>query len=313
MITPATDAVPLIDAAAPVRWVGYLSLFPVVGALAFRMLARRALGATHAALVPALTGRARMAALFAAMVLCSTLALRLFVQVGSFLDPGEPFTWAAAQPIIFSTSWGHGWLWQAGAALAVIAMLLAAARWERGWAAVLVAVAVEVFVFPLTGHATEHPWGAGVGVALQGLHVAGGALWLGTLAVLLGTVYPETRGDPAREDVIRRLVERYSPLALTGAGTAVAAGLVLSLSYVASWHALFDSSYGRALLIKVALLGGVLVLGYHNWRRVRPALGAEPGAARLRRSASVELLIGTLLLAVTAVLVALPAPGLGME
>jgi putative copper export protein len=43
---------------------------------------------------------------------------------------------------------------------------------------------------------------------------------------------------------------------------------------------------------------------------VRPALGAAPGADRLRRSASAELLIGAALLGVTAVLVALPSPRL---
>ena len=55
---------------------------------------------------------------------------------------------------------------------------------------------------------------------------------------------------------------------------------------------------------------GVAALGAWNWRRVRPALGAAPGAGRLRRSATAELLIGAALLGVTAVLVALPSPRL---
>ena len=71
---------------------------------------------------------------------------------------------------------------------------------------------------------------------------------------------------------------------------------------------LWTSAYGQALLIKMGLLVGVAALGAWNWRRVRPALGAAPGARRLRLSATAELLIGAALLGVTAVLVALPSP-----
>jgi copper transport protein len=304
------DAGPLVDAAAPVRWIGYLSLFPIAGALVFSVVARRRLGESHPDLAAALVERARVAGLVAAMVLIPSLALKLYLQVRSFSLPGDPLTWSSAQPILTSTSWGHGWEWQAGAALLAIAGLLAAGRSTAGWLMTGLAVAALVWTLPLTGHAIENPWGTVAGVGLQGLHVAGGALWLGTLAVMMAATYPQIRGRPDREQVLARLVHSYSPLALTGAGTAVLAGVLLAWNDVASWSALIDSTYGRALLIKLAVLSGVIALGYHNWRRVRPALGAVPGAARLARSASVELAIGTILLAVTAVLVALPAPGL---
>jgi putative copper export protein len=72
--------------------------------------------------------------------------------------------------------------------------------------------------------------------------------------------------------------------------------------------ALWSTAYGRTLLVKLALLLPVALLGAYNWRRVVPALEAEGGAARLRRTATVELALGALVLLVTAVLVATPTP-----
>lgn len=75
--------------------------------------------------------------------------------------------------------------------------------------------------------------------------------------------------------------------------------------------ALWQSRYGRTLLLKLAVLAGVAATGFYNWRRVRPALGDELGTARLRRSSAIELPIGLAVLLVTAVLVATPPPGDG--
>lgn len=304
------DPTPLIDAAAPARWASFLALFPLVGVLAFSLLVRRRLGAGDPQLVSSLVERGRIGGVVSALVLLPVLALKLYLQVRAFALPGEPLTWAAAQPILTSTSWGHGWEWQAGAALLSLVGLIVAGRNGFGWLLALGGVLALLWTFPLTGHALDHPLGPLVGVGLQGLHLAGAALWLGTLALIVAAALPELRRRPDGEAMLARLVDGYSPLALTGAGTAAAAGVLLSLTTVASWPALFHTAYGRTLLIKLVLLSGVIALGFHNWRRVRPALGAEPGARRLTRSASIELAIGTLLLAVTAVLVALPAPGL---
>ncbi|MBW3655662.1 MAG: CopD family protein, partial [Gemmatimonadetes bacterium] len=71
----------------------------------------------------------------------------------------------------------------------------------------------------------------------------------------------------------------------------------------------WGTGYGRALLLKVALLTAVAATGFYNWRRVLPRLGVDDeGTRRLQRSARVELAIAAAVLLVTAVLVALPTP-----
>jgi putative copper export protein len=62
------------------------------------------------------------------------------------------------------------------------------------------------------------------------------------------------------------------------------------------------------LLVKVALFAAVSLFGAYNWRRLTPALEDPDRLHVLRRSATTELVVGALLLAATAALVALPAP-----
>jgi putative copper export protein len=88
-----------------------------------------------------------------------------------------------------------------------------------------------------------------------------------------------------------------------------ATGVVNALFHVTAPAQLWTTAYGQFLLAKLALLSVVAATGFYNWRRVRPLLGDEAGALRLRRSARVELLVGGAAILVTAILVALPTPG----
>ena len=299
---------PLVDTAALVRWVGYAALFAVVGACTFRQLAERRIA--DAPLRASLARRAAGLGAVAALALVAMLSIRLYLQLAAFSDPGTPFSLEMAGPILSTTAWGSGWRWQMAGGIAALLGLAAARRWSAGWLLAGIGAAISIVAAVRTGHAIEHPWGT-TGTVLQVLHLGAGAIWLGSLLHIVGAAYPVLRGRPdEREAHLAALVSGFSPLALAGGLGTIAIGLVLGWTYVGGLGALFSSDYGRTLLVKVALLAGVAATGAWNWRRVRPALGAAPGAERLRRSATVELVFGTLLLAVTAVLVALPAPEL---
>ena len=78
--------------------------------------------------------------------------------------------------------------------------------------------------------------------------------------------------------------------------------------HVPNLAALFGSTYGRTLLLKLTLVAGVLGLGFVNWRKLTPRLGSAEGAGGLRSAASVELLVVQAVLVVTALLVRTAPP-----
>ena len=85
-------------------------------------------------------------------------------------------------------------------------------------------------------------------------------------------------------------------------------GLVSSWVRLRSFSALTMTSYGSLLLYKVFVFLFVGLLGAYNWKKVMPRIAQPQGTHRFRRSATVELLVGGLVLALTAVLVATEPP-----
>ena len=116
------------------------------------------------------------------------------------------------------------------------------------------------------------------------------------------------RATPELSAAAAVLVTAFSPFALSCATLVAASGLALAWLHVGAVDALVASGYGRTLLVKLALVAVVAALGAWHWRRVRPALGEESSARRVRRTSAVELLVAALALVVTAVLVATPPP-----
>jgi putative copper export protein len=111
-----------------------------------------------------------------------------------------------------------------------------------------------------------------------------------------------------RWTVVADIVHTFSPAALVFASVAALAGVFIAWTHLPTLSALWTSEYGRILLLKLGLIAGTALIGAYNWLRVRPSLGDPTSARRLRRSASVELAIAALVVAVTAVLVATPMP-----
>jgi putative copper export protein len=252
--------------------------------------------------------RAWQVALTGSLLLLGADLLRAYGQVRSFLDPSEPFAWEVARPMLLQTAWGRGWICQISVAVLTLMAILATRRRPAiGLGLVGTSALALAAVTPLTGHAVENPWGTSLGVGLHAVHLIGGGVWIGTLFTMLvaGLRVASAPGDDA---AVGRMVRAFSPVALTGAGLAIGAGSLMGVAYVGDLASLLAGRYGTALLIKLGLLGLTLGFGAWNWKRVTPTLGQPRGTAALRRSATIEVVIAFLVVAVTAVLVALPAP-----
>ena len=179
----------------------------------------------------------------------------------------------------------------------------------------LPALAVPLFALALLpafgGHASVQ---SPVAVLLPAnvIHVVAVSAWLGGVAVLVlalrtatATVAPEERAG-----MLARVVGRFSALATVALPLVLLTGVVQGFVEVRTIPHLFDTAFGRAVLIKVILALGIAGLGYTNRNRVLPALrtSATPGHAGvlLRRLLRVELALGIGALAATGALSGYP-------
>lgn len=306
------------DAGSPlyvaVRWLTFMALVAALGAVAFHFLV---LGTLRRAREPGwpmharMSARAALLAAWAAALLGLAAILRLLAQSYALQGAASAFDPAFVATMLGRTTWGWGWMLQAAGAAIAVAGFLAARRGRRaGWAVAALAMAAQVFTPALSGHAVAVPRLAPLAVLADGLHVIGAGGWLGSLLFVVAVGIPVARGLPEGERGrgVADLVNAFSPTALVFAGIVAATGVFSAWLHLGAVSALWQSEYGRALLLKLGVLAVVMATAAYNWLRVRPALGKSDGSARIRRSATAELAIGVVVLLVTAVLVATPPP-----
>jgi copper transport protein len=168
----------------------------------------------------------------------------------------------------------------------------------------------------LAGHAgTLPPVPLNLGADLA--HLLAVALWLGGLVGLVLLAFPATRGtaEPDRVGLMAPVVSRFSDLAMLAVAVIVASGVLRGYLEIRSIAELTGSSYGIALMVKLAAFLPLIALGAINNRWTKPrieraaASGApSPQLSTLRRLVTVEVVLGVVILGVTAVLVALAPP-----
>ncbi|GIF06725.1 copper resistance CopC/CopD family protein [Actinoplanes siamensis] len=155
--------------------------------------------------------------------------------------------------------------------------------------------------WPLTGHPTASPV-AGVSVVLDALHLAAMSVWLGGLVMLFAFLLPRAN---ARE--LSAILPIWSRWAFTAVGALVFAGVVQALIEVSTLNGLFNSTYGRLILTKVALAAIVIGVAAFSRKLVKER-AAEESPRGLRRVVLAELGITAVVLGVTAALVQIAPP-----
>jgi len=295
---------------AVIRFVQFTALVILLGAIAFWHVVLRLLRRKND--IAPLLGRMRnhheRLATTAAVVLLSFGVIRLVAQ--SFAMHGVNQTVLSPMlPMIAGTRWGIGWLLQIFGSLLVIAGLWPSRRDERkGWNVATSGAVAIAFSPALSGHAASSPHFPSLAVFSDGLHVMGAGGWLGGLffVVAVGVPAALSLDRDQRSGAIADIVNVFSPAALVFAGVVVATGIFAGWLHIGSIRGLFETTYGRTLIVKLGILSLVAATGAYNWLRVKPRLGKPEGAIRLKKTAWAEILIAVFVLAVTAVLVATP-------
>ena len=282
------------------RWLLFAAVLVSTGAAAFRVLvSRRAGDDTRGALAAQV---ARLGMVAAALAFVAALG-RLPLQLAELSDPDSPL-WPQAGALITATMWGRAWIAQLACAL-VAATAFARARGGRiaAWTIAIIASLGLAATPAFSGHAIGSERWPQLAVVADVLHVTGAGLWLGAMVALFAGL---ARSDSAEA---RRLVAAFSPLALGAAAVVGTTGVFASWLHLGSLHFLWQSRYGRMLLLK---LGAVVLMagaGALNWRRAGPALHRTGEVGPMRRTIGAELAVGALVLLATALLVVTPPPG----
>jgi copper transport protein len=173
----------------------------------------------------------------------------------------------------------------------------------------VVAAGATLLVPGLSGHAAQTS-PRGWSLLFDWAHLASGSLWIGGLVGLL--VLWRSLPVASRVAGLVVAVPRFSSTALVSVLVLIASGTGASLLHLPTIASLWQTSYGQAILVKIALLLLAVCLAAVNLLRVRPRLGrveiGEAAARLLRRTVAGETLLVTGALLAAAVLSSLPPP-----
>jgi len=192
---------------------------------------------------------------------------------------------------LLRTRWGRLWMGRS----AGVALLAASERLSARSRAALGAGWLVLRSFQ--GHAGAH---GTLPAVIDWLHLLAAAAWLG------GLVQLALRPRPIPVEVAAR-VRAQATVALA---VLVPAGVYAAFLHVHHLDLLVESSYGKTLIAKLALASVLLALGAVNHFGHVPAMRrGEPRAeGRLLRAVRLEVVVGAVVLALTALLGVLPMP-----
>ncbi len=253
----------------------------VIGGIAFLLLALRTAPDAPAEALAATWAAARRLLFWSAIALAFIVAAYVFSD-GAVLVASTELDWTTVAGASFARA---GALSFAGAVLAA-----AIARSRSRFAAPLHFLACLTILSGsvLTSHAAARLDDRGFAILLTAIHQLACATWIGGLPYL----WIASRRIPDAA-AARTVSSRFSRLAQASVAALIAAGALMAVLYTGSWQALYGTSYGAMVLIKVALLAVLLLLGALNFRLVaRMRSGDASALGFLRRFAEAEIGIG---------------------
>jgi uncharacterized membrane protein len=154
-----------------------------------------------------------------------------------------------------------------------------------------------------------------VAIVADWAHLLGAAVWVGGIVLVALAWAPALRsGTAMRLAVARHVLAPFGRVALPAFCVVVVAGVVNAAVELGAVSDLWQTAYGRVLLVKVALVGAIAAASYGHAQRLRPRLLAanpHPPVALERRHwrlVGAEPLLALGVFAAVGVLVAFPLP-----
>jgi copper transport protein len=212
------------------------------------------------------------------VVLAATAVAGLAVVLGEALVAAGAPSLAAVSAYLGSGP--AGWT-RLGRVAAEVAAVVVALRWPR---LAVLPLGAALVALAASGHAAAvQP--APLGVAVTVLHLASAGLWAGGIMALAVQRPPD--GWRAREG--RRLLGRFSPVALAAFSVTALTGVLQGAEELNGLGDLVATAYGQVLGLKALAVLAMVPLSVLAWRRLFPAPRLEAALALLVVAASALL------------------------
>ena len=226
------------------------------------------------------------------------VTIGFFLQVGSFAEEGISGMWNPDyMPILWDSGAGKSFRWQLFGWCLILLMLALTWIMPRLNLMLTVLSFMGAFMiaasFTFIGHTAEAPiW---VRIALI-LHVVVAMWWVGSL-------YPlRCACNVLHIPNLQSLMIEFGQQAMYLVGLLVVAGVGISYHLEGSFSNLIFTGHGNLLLLKLGTVAAILCLAaYHKFLLV-PRLINRRAVSALKRSLTIEMGIGFLILVVTAVM-----------
>lgn len=303
------------------RWLVFLSAMGAIGLFVLRTLIARPL-------VQRVSGarlRAVSIAFWVALALAVVVTPVYVLVATAQFALRSAFSVAALVPLMRVSQFGRGYL-DLELVLLLFAVAAAVAIWldrperERrstggilALLGALLAAGAALLTPGAAGHAAQTAPRT-LALALDWLHLAAGAVWIGGLVGMLVL----WRSLPAARRIagLAVCVPRFSNAAFAAVVALVGSGIGAALLHLPTFGSLWQTSYGQALLVKIGLLLAAIVLAAVNLLRTKPRLRAgaadpelgQATTALLRRLVGGETVLVAAALFAAGVLSSLPPP-----
>jgi putative copper resistance protein D len=223
--------------------------------------------------------------------------------------------------VVLETHAGRIWLARQGLLVLVAGFVWLAPRavsrldWLAGRGELVLLSALALGLLATAGHAAAVTPDATGAVAIDAVHLLATGIWIGGLLPLGALLAVSARDDGADSRPYAVLAaRRFSRLALACVAVLVLSGVTNAIIQIGSVPALVGTTYGRLLLVKLALLLPILLIGGLNRRVLIPRLSGDaatvgrPAMRDLGRHVVLEAALALALLVVVATMSVTP-PG----
>jgi Uncharacterized protein, homolog of Cu resistance protein CopC len=290
------------------RWAEFVALLTLVGAMIFRLFILRDANLPSGVTADAVDRTRRLAK--AVLILFAITTVWRVAAEADLMPTAGSARFSAMMSVVRYTQWGHGWLvGGVGVVIVAVALIFGSGSFAA-WVLAGLGVVGMCLGESLTGHAAALPHRTALAISTDVAHLLSAGGWLGGLAVVLLCGLPATRrggtSDPRRAG--QQLVRAYHRAAVECVVLVLVTALIASWLRLTAVSDLWTTSYGSMLFRKIIFVLIALGIGFYHWRSAVIPEWGDDTRFRFQRSGVGELLIGAVILGLTALLVATALP-----